>query len=157
MSYFPPPPPPPPPPTGTKKLVTVTFTKLEVIHDQDGWLEGAGDIFIQYTVLNGDVHAGSGFLPGWDTDGTPVTVGVSDGQSWDPPQFGPHARFEANTSQIQVKAMVFDEDNFLTGDNDKLLQDLNRIFYSSANYGAGAQVHATNDYRLHYTITSVTI
>jgi len=132
----------------------VQFTKLEIIHDQDGWFDGAGKIFVSYKILNGNVLISHDTLPNMAPGDTPATVPLNDGQAWDDLK-GPHTRFDTNAPQITVQASVFDEGSFFTEHDDKLRHDLDRTFYRNSNYGAGTHVHDTDDYRLHYTITTV--
>lgn len=142
------------PSPSASKIVTVQFTSLKIKHDQDGWLEGAGEIYMRYWINNGDVNVVQSTLPGVQPNGEPLYWELDDNESTND-LGGPHARFMTNTSRITVQVQVWDEDDFFTGDNDRLASDLNATYYSDADYGAGEHVWDTGDYRLTYVITSV--
>ena len=140
-------------PSASKK-VTVQFTRLAIKDDQDGWPDGAGDIYMRYWINNGDVNVVQGTLPGVQPDGEPLYWELNDGDATND-LGGPHARFVTNTSRITVQVQVWDADDFLSGDNDHLDKDLNATFLQSDNYGAGQHDWNTDDYRLTFVITSV--
>lgn len=140
--------------SNTSKWVTVQFNKLKILHDQDGWFAGAGEIYMQYTISNGDTPVASGVLPGTQPNGEPNTWSINDGESVTN-LGGPHARFLTNTSGIRIDVQVWEDDGFLTFNDDHLANYLGVYYSRSSNYGAGNRTFYAPDYELSYTITSV--
>lgn len=120
----------------------VMLDYIHIKNDQDGWLAGAGDIYINY-----DLTAGSSTLSGrWPSSGD---VGIDSGKGRELGTLAGVSALPDRGTNISLSIDVWDEDSWFTGGNDRVGSDTFE-FESSANFGLDKTTHVfdRDNYRI---------
>lgn len=122
----------------------VLFDTLNIKDDQDGFLSGDGDIYVNYTISNGDT-AISGRWPSGDG-----THGLGDGDTGHMGILAAALPLPANGNPLTITVKVMDEDTF----SDDEIGSETFTLGAEAGFGTEKVIHARDrdNYRLTISV-----
>jgi len=126
----------------------VLFDTMEIKDDHDGFFRGAGDIYVEYTVSNGDVTV-SGRWPNGDD-----TVGINDDETEQMAILAAAIPRPVGDNVLTITTKVMDQDTF----SDDEVGSETFTFGGDTAFGTTQVVHQRDrsDYRLTLSVVGAT-